>query len=42
MEPKEDIMEPLTYSQLVRSTGDNLDLQLASEGGGSSLVGLSP
>ena len=33
-------MGPVTYRQLVRSTGDNLDLKLASEAKGS-LVGLS-
>ena len=37
---KEGVMGPVTYGQLVRSTGDNLDLKLASEAK-DSLVGLS-
>ena len=41
-------MEPLIYSQSIRSTGDNLDLQLVPEVCmcvcvvGGSLAGLSP
>lgn len=34
-------LEPSLYSWLVESTGDNMELPLASEGG-CSLVGLSP
>ena len=41
IKPKEGSLEPLIYSQLVRSTGDNLGLRLASKPGGS-LVGLNP
>lgn len=42
MEPKErGLWEPLIYSQWIRSTGDILGLQLASEVEGS-LVRLSP
>lgn len=32
------LIEPLIYSQSVRSTGNNVNLRLASEGGGHSLV----
>ena len=41
IKPKEGVVEPLIYFQLVRSLGDNMDLQRTSavEGG---LVGLSP
>ena len=41
IKPKEGSLEPLIYSRLVRSTGDNLGLRLASKAGGS-LVGLNP
>lgn len=34
--------EPLIYSRAVRSPGDSLDLQLASEAGGNNLVEVSP
>ena len=40
IKPKEGVMRPPISSQLVRSTGDNLDLSLASVGRGS-LVGPS-
>ena len=33
-------MEPLIYSQLVRTTGDNLGLQQASEAGGGGWAGV--
>lgn len=32
IEPEEGSWEPPIYSQFVRSTGNNLDLKLASEG----------
>ena len=35
IEPKEESWEPPDYSQLARSTGDNLDLRLALGGGQS-------
>ena len=34
-------MATVVYSQLVRRTGDNLDLRLASEVGADSVTGLS-
>lgn len=39
--PKVELVEPLIYSQLVTSIGNNLGLHLASELEGS-LVGLTP